>query len=427
MAKEKQCDNYNKIDGDLDITINAYNKSSDKNDVDKNRLCFGVCGQGKIIEDTVCRDCPDDSKDDMCSKDSKVWFKAQQEKNIPDLRYYTGPDWSDKSKVFQLWNEKDIKLSDSEIIQLGGEFSPLMDNFKRDRPAIFNTMDEWKRAINNNRGSKVDCIADENKPSWAECLNDKFGPNDVIAEEVYDWYNDTYHSKKRNQQKQDIDWSMFKGLKRNYEYERCMNTLLDTNTKGEFEIMERIKQYQSILDWKEDDIRYIEKKLKKIISLNPEKSSDCINILHVKDNICRSGISEKLFSIVHLINSILGMSMDLSSIQENTEEHRKLIYMINRMGHLVPKVFEKIIEISKYYELQKCKKVSANTLLLEKIYNELLVKPKNQTINWGIDIDFTYFRKLSVVEFIKTVVLMLVFAYFIKSLLDVIVAITTRK
>ena len=62
-----------------------------------------------------------------------------------------------------------------------------------------------------------------------------------------------------------------------------------------------------------------------------------------------------------------------------------------------------------------------------KIYNELLVKPKNQTINWGIDIDFTYFRKLSVVEFIKTVVLMLVFAYFIKSLLDVIVAITTRK
>ena len=428
--KEEQCDNFNKQSGELIQTYKEWSKSSkssNNTDINKNRLCFGVCGPQQFIENTVCKSCPENSDNPMCV-DDKSWFTEQKKGNIPDLRYHSGPEWSDKQKVFKLWSDKNTKLTDAEIIQLGGEINFFSDDFKKSKPSMYNTMDEWKKAINNNRGSKVDCVEGENKPLWAECVDDKFGPNDVIPEEVYDWYKDTYidTSAKKNKLSQ-LDWSLFKGFKRNYQFEKCINGLLDTGVQDEYKIMERIKNYTSILDWREEDIRYIEKKLKKIISLHPEKSSKCIHILHIKENICRAGISEKLFTIFHLISSILDITMDLSSIREGTPEYRKMLHIINRLGHLVPKVFVKIIEISKYFELQKCHKVSSNTLLLEKIYTELLVKPSSKTINWGIDIDFSYFEKLSVVEFVKTIVLILVFSYLIKSILEIVVAITTRK
>ena len=131
--------------------------------------------------------------------------------------------------------------------------------------------------------------------------------------------------------------------------------------------------------------------------------------------------------VVHLINSIIGISLDTKSIQEGTREHRAMVHMIDRLGPYVPKVFEKIIKISKHYEIKHCHgKVSANTQLLEKMYYELLVKPLNTKIDWGIDIDFSELMKLNVVDFIKTVVLILIVIYAISKAMELTVAFTSR-
>ena len=118
--------------------------------------------------------------------------------------------------------------------------------------------------------------------------------------------------------------------------------------------------------------------------------------------------------------------MNVDGIKENTREYRKINHMIDRLGPYIPKVFQKIIDISKFYEMKTCKKYTSNTLLLEKLYLELLVKPQNRKINWGIDIDFSYFKKMPVMEFIYTIVLMLVIGWFISKAIELVIAFTSR-
>ena len=74
----------------------------------------------------------------------------------------------------------------------------------------------------------------------------------------------------------------------------------------------------------------------------------------------------------------------------------------------------------------KTKYDSMSIKALEKLYLELLVKPQNRKINWGIDIDFSYFKKMPVMEFIYTIVLMLVIGWFISKAIELVIAFTSR-
>ena len=77
--------------------------------------------------------------------------------------------------------------------------------------------------------------------------------------------------------------------------------------------------------------------------------------------------------------------------------------------------------------MKKCNgQISANTQLLERLYKELLVKPLNRQINWGIDVDFSKFMELSIVEFVKTVVLILIAVYAISKAMELVIAFTSR-
>ena len=122
----------------------------------------------------------------------------------------------------------------------------------------------------------------------------------------------------------------------------------------------------------------------------------------------------------------IGYSMNVDGIKQNTREYRKMNYMIDRLGPYIPEVFQNIIDISKFHEMKTCKKYTSNTLLLEKLYLELLVKPQNRKINWGINIDFSYFKKMPVMEFIYTIILMLVIGWFISKAIELVIAFTSR-
>ena len=448
MVKHEYCNNKTETYEDW-----IKSDSKDRNTVLHNVHCFNICNAGhKIIKGNTtksppCIECTDKEKKDknnkQCYIDPKNKFKltksgflAQRDGN-PRRDFYSGPQWGTK-ETEKLWckYQKINPLTSAQLIQGYGELDPQepWNEKKRKIPKQFKgSIDKWREAINKDRGSKQSCTRalctnGGNRPSWAcEGGATKFLPKDIIQEEVWDWQNDMLTKKKvKKDPYKDIDWFLFKGLRRNLNYESCMNEKLDTGDENESEIIKRIKEYENILEWKETDIDYIEKKLKKIISLDESDLTHCIQILHLKTNICRSGMSEKLFHIVNLINSILNISLDTANIQENTREHDRLLHMIDRLGPYIPKVFEKIIKISKYYEMKKCHHVSANTQLLEKLYHEMLVKPLNRKINWGINLDFDYFHKLTPVEFVKTIILLVVIIYAISKGMELVIALTSR-
>ena len=427
---------HNKCPKEKEIYANWMKKSNDmKQNKDFNKLCYNICGSNQKIDNSdgypKCVPCDKekDNNNEQCKIDQNTKeltesaFQAQQDAN-PRHDFHKTRDWS-LSK--DLWC-KSKKLSNDEILQMVGESE--YPGAERTLPKGITTMDDLRKKINNNH-QKIECKelckAGGNRPEWA-CLNNEkyFGPNDIIGAEVLDWALEYYHKKKPENRYSNLNWHLFKGMKRNYEFESCMNDLLDTGMKNESQIIERIKGYTSILEWEEKDINYIERKLQKIISLRPENASECMQILNLKQNICRSGISEKMFTIFHLISSIFDITMNVDGIKENTREYRKMNFMIDRLGPYIPEVFQNIIDISKFHEMKTCKKYTANTLLLEKLYLELLVKPQNRKINWGIDIDFSYFKKMPVMEFIYTIVLMLVIGWFISKAIELVIAFTSR-
>jgi hypothetical protein len=165
----------------------------------------------------------------------------------------------------------------------------------------------------------------------------------------------------------------------NMEFERCINELLNTNDDYNDSVtINDIRGIKNINGLTNIHIQFIKKKLELlIISSSKEKVKDCIKKNIPIEDICNTSLSFKMMMVLNILFSTIGFNLDLDNA--NTEDDKtkdKLIGIIDELGDLIPRSLDKIIEISKEIEQEKCNNVSGKTLLLEELQHVLFNPPK---------------------------------------------------
>ena len=277
------------------------------------------------------------------------------------------------------------------------------------------SVEDYKTEIHEHCGSYA-------KPIWSSIEDDFAGSNagqpskdNIIFEEIYDYWK-FLNSKKRESGVDGVHFSdIFSGLSSNAEFEMCMNTIFDNklhqDKNYDNKIQERIKSAEKISDLSEEEIDYIEDKLKTIATIKPEQAEECMNILNIGESICNTDVSNKMLKMGFLVFHIIGLDkMDLDHIEPGSMEYYNLTRILDRLTPYIRQATKKIIEISKYYEEKMCGRESTTTHVLDVIYKDVF--EKSTEVNVGINaMDFvpTYLIKdTNLVEFIKTIMLMII-------------------
>lgn len=443
-GSRESCPNYN--DGELNTDYQswlAYKSKDPKfNDIDFQKTCFQICGRGSYVENSECRPCPNDfynSGDlntvnsdyrsstfvEMCDYRNDqakeggipVWFKRQKEGNLKH-ESVDRINWvsasiknndinSEAYKIQQYWKANDKGLTNEEILRLIGNRTAgtlkytLPEEYMKEQLIdgqinvdVFD-FDKLRRDINDGRGSVVFC-GDSNKPPWAECPNGKFGPNDIILEEVEDFIISLLDEAKE-QDSEGVSASatqfgnLLSGLQYDSAFEDCVNDKLNTidDIDKDYDIQQRIAGYTSIKDFRNEDIHYLKRKLRKIINMKTRDVTECMNLLNLGKSICATGVADKTLMIGSLIFKVIGNDR-IDIMQADNDERYKINKLIDELGPLIPKAVKNIIKISKEYETRVCNVPTNTTLLLERLYIDLYDKETNVTIDFTPNFDLNF-------------------------------------
>ncbi len=364
-------------------------------------------------------------------------------------------------------------LTDNQIKGIaGGQKTTILITEGDDRgeyqynfPEGYTDIDSLKRDINRNRGELVKCN-EHNIPDWwpvgESCSGtdpyvkedgllsrierlifnswrdhsktaeeSHFGPEHLIFEEVYDFYLQRQIDASRNRESAiqgDVGAlsNMMGASTHNVLFEGCMNNIfkhgaIPDQYSSEEELMMEIQAVENISDLTSDHINYIKTKLKNIIQINEERTSECMHYLTIGESICNTGVSDKILQSAYLVVSILGLNkIDVTNIEKGTVEYIQLTRLINEFGNLLPKAFQKIIDISIYYEKQMCGETTTSTRVLKELYDRMYKDNLEVTLdvnpyfdmNTLIDKDpFLFFQKIALMFAIGYIVSKIVEAY----------------
>jgi hypothetical protein len=453
-----------------------------------NKTCFNICptinddGTDKgptYIDNGICKVCLDEVDDsnnpregtkrnlinagkyEMCNfpGDSEsgsaqgpgglgmVWFDRQQGANLLGLSV-DRINWAsansgstEGNRIKNYWMSTDSSMTNEEILRYIGNRTPgtmeytLPEEYVRTE--MLGTTDtlsvdvydfeKLRRDINENRGSIVNCLA-PNKPSWATCPNDKFGPQDIIAEEVEDFTTqmiDEMVEETSALNSLNSFSDMLSGLQYDSSFEACVNDKLNTGD-DDLEIQTRIASYTSIKEFTNKDINYLKRKLRKIITMKSQQVQECMNLLNLGKSMCQTGVADKTLMIGSLIFSIVGNDK-IDIMQADNDEKYKINKLVDELGPLVPRAIKNIIAISKEYESRVCNVPSNTTLLLERLYTDLYDKPTNVTLDFSPYLDFSSLINMNDnVKFIKTIVVLVVFAFLFMHGSNLVIAFLSR-
>jgi len=205
----------------------------------------------------------------------------------------------------------------------------------------------------------------------------------------------------------------------NKSFERCMNRLMRTPGDNDKEMVSSLKALNSISDLGEDTnekkrlLDYVERKIKKFLSLRTDQFDKCIEKIEISDNICSDGLFP---NAMDMLSSILDMETGREITSDTGLEESKTKNVSERLLKYVPQLLKKILEISDNYENDYCGAVSPKTQLLQEIYDNLF--KKEITINipeLGLGGFFEDFDDYGI---IGKVVLMLFFVYILAQLIS---------
>ena len=379
-----------------------------------------------------------------------TWFQTQQSANMLGLNMdrinwrsaNTGSESGNRIK--NLWLNADRGMTNREILRYIGDRSPASMEYTLPeeyvRSEMLGTTDtlsvdvydfpKLRRDINEGRGSVVDCIEGDNKPDWAICPNNKFGKDDIIPEEVEDFTRKMIDDMFRNQETDTMSSltsfnDMLSGLQYDSAFESCVNDKLNTGD-NDLEIQTRIAGYTSIKEFTNLDINYLKKKLRKIITMKSRDVQECMNLLNLGKSICQTGVADKTLMIGSLIFSIVGNDK-IDVMQADNDERYKINKLVDELGPLIPQAVKNIISISKEYEARVCNVPSNTTLLLERLYTDLYDKPTHVTLDFSPYLDFNSLINMKDnVKFIKTIVVLVVFAFLFMHATNLVVAFLSR-
>ena len=218
---------------------------------------------------------------------------------------------------------------------------------------------------------------------------------------------------------------MLSGLQYDSAFESCVNDKLHTPGDNDLEIQSRIADYTSIKEFTNVDINYLKRKIRKIINMKSHHVNECMNLLNLGKSICQTGVADKTLMIGSLIFSIVGNDK-IDIIQADNDERYKINKLVDELGPLVPQAVKNIIKISKEYETRVCNVPSNTTLLLERLYTDLYDKPTHITLDFSPYLDFNSLINMNNVKFIKTIVVLVVFAFLFMHATNLVIAFLSR-
>lgn len=342
---------------------------------------------------------------EMCSGDINTWFQKQQSNDIMNNvdATLTGElsTWTNVRNVLQTgegntnhlgiaakwWTEK---LTDSEL------------NLRKDRIQYSGTLEQMKQDIINYTYPSPPC------PTINSTDNTSLGnllalstplPNysvpscnggaisDIITDQFEPW---SIHYAQNNITRQsetvtdDFDFSLFNQQlgPPNQEFENCMNHIFTDNNITDQEQINQLK----VTNWRnytDENIMFIRRKLQMFLDRsNDKRIMECMgNYLYLDDTICRAGLTQHMVKIAEIIFFIIGY--DPSFTINDDSDRRRLEELISRIGKFVPRVLDRIIEISDMYEKQYCRgQTSHVTHVLREMYDQSF-NDSNPTIQLG--------------------------------------------
>jgi hypothetical protein len=155
------------------------------------------------------------------------------------------------------------------------------------------------------------------------------------------------------------------------------------------------------MQFNEGDIEYVRRKMLKFIFAPRSQVAGCLDDLYINANqICTDGLTDKMTKVAFILFSIVGVNVDLSQLDDNSDGNRKIKLMMDKFGPLIPQMIKRIIEVSKYEETQRCGNPTTNTLLMERLFDDIFVNT-GRDVQLDVGVDMDYFLEMSNGEFGK--------------------------
>jgi len=439
------------------------------------RECLNIAAEDNDSNNPIVGSKPyliDDGKYEMCNVPGEtdsgsvsdivpgmVWFNRQQDANLlgisrDRINWVLANDVNSQEgqRILNYWSEAQRGMTNQEILRLIGnrtagtmEYTLPEKYMKREYIGTVRGSDgdlgvevfdfqEVRRDINEGRGSVVNCSDISwldpvtGQPIGPECPNGKFGPNDIIPEEVEDFIIEMLDS----EPSETTDFSsltdftsLLSGLQYDSTFEACVNDKLNTGT-DDFTAQERVSKYTSIKEFRSEDINYLKKKLRKIITMETNEVNECMNLLNLGKSLCQTGVADKTLMIGSLIFKIIGNDK-IDIMESSNDEKYKMNKLIDEIGPLIPQAVKNIIHVSKEYETRVCNTPSNTTLLLERLYTDLYDKQTNVTLDISPYIDFdSLINTKGHWHFIKKITVLVVFAFLFMHATNLVVAFLSR-
>ena len=362
-------------------------------------------------------DIPDyDQLKQMCDPNITTWFPAQHEE-----KPYRGDDlggkinWDHISTVLVSdtdnlnSNELDIvkswyvdRMEDRDLLNR-------MDNleWREDITDKSKRLQEFRNTISSTRGSTVQCIepkklntsnkklytsletamTSEEKKEFGDfkCPDSQtFGPENIVSQEYEEWSTDYLRNPKNQYASGKADFKLWgSGLMApNPRFEKCINRLLNENTNDhDQQIISGIHDKKSIYELKHNEILFIKRKLQLLfVDDTHDDILTCIreNII-IDTTICEMGLTEQMNLILNILFSVIGFKFNLDELDvHGGGSKKKIIYIIDQLGDIIPRALQRIVDISKKLEVEQCHgKVSKNTMVLEELYSKIFTSGKN--------------------------------------------------
>jgi len=391
--------------------------------VPSNKQLVDMCSKFEKISKTKTKGTPDTIKS---NKEALVkWFPAQYDAN-PYMEHEAGFDWSNlrnprDDNLLKQWvtdriSDKKIDcfiLGDTQDSTCDVSGYPGLDPYK-DKHTDYEcsdvkggkcrSADDFKKLISKKRGDDVTCTkvktayGPNNITTWnADDTNDKFTCSKgdkmgqlgyVIPAQYQEWSADYLTSTP------DKDKLTFKAmghqlLPPNPRFEGCINDLLvdyGNDKDHNLKMIHEIKGIDHINGLKDEHIDFIGKKLRMLlVDKMDEDVLSCISRHMVVDTtICNAGLTEQMMIILNILFSVIGFNFDMNELYED-KGNKRLMTIIDKLGDIIPKSLEKIIDISEKLEHKQCGSVSESTKHLKKLHEKLFKDSKN-VVNFDLGI-----------------------------------------
>lgn len=351
----------------------------------------------------------------MCDSNITTWFPAQHEE-----KPYRGDDVAGKinwdhintvlvSKTGNLnSNEHDIlkswyvdRMEDDDLLNRMDKLE-----WKEDITDKSKRLQEFRNTISATRGSTVQCIepkklntsnkklytsletamTSEEKKEFGDfkCPDSQtFGPDYIVSQEYEEWSTDYLRNPKNQYASGKADFKLWGEdlMAPNPRFEKCINRLLNENTNDhDQQIISGIHGKKSIYELKHNEILFIKRKLQLLfVDDTHDDILTCIreNII-IDTTICEMGLTEQMNLILNILFSVIGFQFNLDELDVHGGGSKKIIYIIDQLGDIIPRALQRIVDISKKLEVEQCNgKVSKNTMVLEELYSKIFTSGKN--------------------------------------------------